>query len=521
MKLSKKILSAVLAISLTASLFTACNDNTTSTGSTADSGSNSTTSSVADSTDSSTSADDSGDTSTNNGGTTIEDAPSNGKNLKWLGYYDLNVDDKAIVEEFGDAGYTVEHIATQSGAIYFEKLAQLVASDDSPDMVRYEWMSFPHGISKNLYMPIGQYIDFDSPTWSGIKDVVETFNYGGKYYYVPYRINAGVVLIYSATALENEGISEDPFELYQEGEWTWSKWKELMVEWCNIGDDYYGIMPTGFVAMPFIVSTGMPLIDVDGANKQIINNMKEPNVQRCQDFLQQLAKEGMVQATYEDPSTCLVSGTNGKIMFAEFGLDWGYTTAAQGAPDHDIRFVPIPRDEQADAYYMNTDTFGYIVPAGAKNVKAALKYMEICRLNEIDPENKENAMEEATAEALYYPKCPECGVSTPDKTLAQCPECNADRRPNKKHVPMSEELYELSQELKNPESEQFTFIFDDCFGFSQELTDMLQVGDAEGQGCILGGPFKTGESYTNLRDSYFGTVEATLQPYRDLLAAME
>ena len=65
-----------------------------------------------------------------------------------------------------------------------------------------------------------------------------------------------------------------------------------MTEWCNIGDDYYGVMPTGFVAMPFIVSTGTTLIDVDGPNKQIINNMKNADVQRCQDFLADLANQG-------------------------------------------------------------------------------------------------------------------------------------------------------------------------------------------------------------------------------------
>ncbi len=524
MNLSKKILSGVIAVSLVASLFTACGGTTATENSNSGSTtSNADTNSSASENDDNSSAENSGTSADNesngdSGSATVEDAPSNGTVLKWLSFYDLNTTAKDIVEQFNDAGYTVEYIATQSGSVYFEKQAQLVASDDSPDMVGYEWMSFPHGISKNLYMPIGQYFDFESPTWSGVKSMAESFNYGGKYYYIPFQTTPGVVLIYDATALENEGITEDPFELYQEGEWTWSKWKDLMAQWCNLGDDYYGVMPTGFLAMPFIVSTGMPLIDVDGTNKQIINNMKEPNVQRCQDFLQQLAKENMVYSTYEDPSTCLKSG---KLMFAEFGLDWGYSSAAKGAPDSEIKFVPIPRDENADAYYMNTTTFGYLVPAGAKNVKAALKFMEISRLNEIDPENLENAKDEATAENLYYPKCPECGVSTADKTLAQCPECNADRRLNKNHVPMSEELYDLAQELKNPESEVFTFIFDDCFGFSQELTDMFSTGDAEGQNSILGGPFKNGESYTNIRDSYYGTVEAVLQPYRDLLSAIQ
>lgn len=514
MKLSKKIISGMLCASLLVTGLTACSDNS----GTSDTPSGGNTSDVA-----SKEENQGGDANStdNNGGNTdnsefvgVDGAPTNGSVMKWLGYYDLNTDDKVVVDKFADEGFSVEFISTTSGE-YFEKLAQLVSSADSPDMVRYEWMSFPHGISKNLYMPLDSYIDLDSPLWSGMKEMADSFNYGGRHYYYPYRVNPGVVLLYNATALENAGIQDDPVDLYYDGEWTWDTWKEIMVEWCNQGDDYYGVMPTGFVAMPFIVSTGTPLIDVDGANKQIINNMKDANVQRCQDFLQELATSGMVYSEYTDPAEVFVDG---KILFAEFGLDWGYSSAQKNMKDSEIKYVPIPRDAKADKYYMNSDSFGYLVPAGAQNVKGALKYMEICRGLEIDPEGVEQAKAEALAEALYYPKCPECGVSTPDKTLQYCPECNAERRLNKNHVPMSEDLYDLREELKNPESEVFTFLFDDCFGFSQDLTTMLQQGDAEGQGCVLGGPFKAGESYTTLRDSYFGTVEAYIDPYRQALA---
>lgn len=420
---------------------------------------------------------------------------------------------KTLAEMLTDRDRKVETISTSSTE-YFTKLAQLVASSDSPDMVRYEWQSYPHGVANNLYTSLDAYVDFDSDTWSGMKDMIENFNYGGKHYYLPYRVNPGVVLIYNQTALDDEGIKTDPLELYKEGKWTWTAWKDIMTEWCNIGDDYYGVMPTGFVAMPFIVSTGTTLIDVDGPNKQIINNMKNADVQRCQDFLADLANQGMVNSEYSNPDTCL---TDTKTLFAEFGLDWGWTTAQAAAKDQDIRFVPIPRDDKADKYYTNTDTFGYLVPAGAKNIKAALKYMEICRLNEIDPELIAKSKAEMTAEHLYYPKCPECGVSTADKTIEKCPSCGAARRERKKHSAMSEDLYQIYSDLKDTTSDKFTFLFDDCFGFSTDLTNMLQQGDSEGKGCVLGGPFKLGESYTNLRDTYYGTVESFLEPYRALM----
>ena len=64
-------------------------------------------------------------------------------------------------------------------------------------MVRYEWQSYPHGVANNLYTSLDAYVDFDSDTWSGMKDMIENFNYGGKHYYLPYRVNPGVVLIYT------------------------------------------------------------------------------------------------------------------------------------------------------------------------------------------------------------------------------------------------------------------------------------------------------------------------------------
>lgn len=398
MKLSKRILACAITVAMATSMLSACNGSTTTSGSASDAGTSQGNSSTTENSNSGDNSSTDGNGGSNGGN--IVEAPSNGDTLKWLGYYDLNTDDKEIVDKFNDAGYKVETISTSSTE-YFTKLAQLVASSDSPDMVRYEWQSYPHGVANNLYTSLDDYVDFDSDTWSGMKDMIENFNYGGKQ-----------------------------------------------------------------------------------------------------------------NSEYSNPDTCL---TDTKTLFAEFGLDWGWTTAQAAAKDQDIRFVPIPRDDKADKYYTNTDTFGYLVPAGAKNIKAALKYMEICRLNEIDPELIAKSKAEMTAEHLYYPKCPECGVSTADKTIEKCPSCGAARRERKKHSAMSEDLYQIYSDLKDTTSDKFTFLFDDCFGFSTDLTNMLQQGDSEGKGCVLGGPFKLGESYTNLRDTYYGTVESFLEPYRALM----
>ena len=130
MKLSKKILCGVLCASMAASMMTACSNSTPAT---SDAGSG--TSNSADASNSGTSSAATSDSSSGSSGNVIE-APSNGTVLKWCGYYDLNTNDKEMVDKFADEGYSVEYISTTSSE-YFEKLAQLIASSDSPDLVSY------------------------------------------------------------------------------------------------------------------------------------------------------------------------------------------------------------------------------------------------------------------------------------------------------------------------------------------------------------------------------------------------
>lgn len=51
-------------------------------------------------------------------------------------------------------GGSFEHVLCQSGNAYFEKLGTLISTGSSPDLVRYEWRSFPHGMSYNMILPL-------------------------------------------------------------------------------------------------------------------------------------------------------------------------------------------------------------------------------------------------------------------------------------------------------------------------------------------------------------------------------
>lgn len=108
----------------------------------------------------------------------------NSGTIRWLGYYDLEVDGKSAEqykiftsEQYGGK---IEYLSCVSGVAYFEKIGVLIAADDSPDIVSYEWKSFPYGMNKNLYEPLDGLIDLESPLWSGMADIVDSWLYGSK-----------------------------------------------------------------------------------------------------------------------------------------------------------------------------------------------------------------------------------------------------------------------------------------------------------------------------------------------------
>lgn len=106
MKLSKRILACAITAAMATSMLSACNGSTTTSGSASDAGTSQGNSSTTENSNSGDNSSTDGNGGSNGGN--IVEAPSNGDTLKWLGYYDLNTDDKEIVDKFNDAGYKVE-----------------------------------------------------------------------------------------------------------------------------------------------------------------------------------------------------------------------------------------------------------------------------------------------------------------------------------------------------------------------------------------------------------------------------
>lgn len=402
-------------------------------------------------------------------------------------------------------------------ADYFDKLATLVVADDSPDIVRYDWQAFPWGVSKNMYTALDGWLDAESPLWESEKNAIDEFSYAGKHYYFPSTVSTTATtysIIYNRVLLDNVGL-QDPMELYFNDNWNWDTFEDMLEVWANQGEDYIPFTSNIWGGLMFINTTGTTLIDLK--DNDIINNMRNENVQRTMDWLTGLKKSGLIGDGYIDPGAAFLDG---KLLFLGMGLEWGYESAQEslyrsGAP-YDIAAVPFPRDPQADAYYITGDTVGYLVPAGASNIQGAVDWIICNRIYETDPVYVEATREEKMdTDIVYYAKCPDCKYNFVDNgndDLTECPECGAARKQKYKPVYSADQL-RVIDEMNG--GEKIKLIFDNALGFSSEFNEIFTVGEDS----VIDGPVYHGASYTQLREENYNTVESYLQPYRDALKA--
>ena len=429
-------------------------------------------------------------------GTTAYTPDGNSGKIVWLGYYDLQTDGSASEQYkiFTSELYggSIDYVQTTSGSAYFEKLATMISSDDSPDIVRYEWRSFPTGMSKNMYESLDNDIDLDDPLWSGMKNIAENFTYKGVHYYYPYRITTNFALNYNKKSIEEYAL-DDPYDLYMNNNWTWDTFKKLLIDWCNADENHIGYAGEG--GMSFIATTGTSLVKVqpDGSVK---NNIGDVNVTRAMDFRADLYRNGLThQGELGDwVSPQLWADNSDRVLFLGMNPEWTYGAAAaqvqnkSGVEDDicntvsDFAFVPFPRDPQSDEYSIAYDTFGYLVAKGAKNKKGAVDWINLNRVYETDENIIANKKKEAVSpEPVYYTEGKYAGYQ-------------------KWALVWDEKQYDLWQDMMDPT--KFSFTFDDCWGFSDDLTTICNK--------ILFDPMFHGDSFTQLSQEYSPVIDSII-----------
>lgn len=425
----------------------------------------------------------------------------NAGTVKYLNHYDLandhKTDEQYLVFTSEQYGGTFDYVNCAFND-FNDKLAAMIAADDSPDIVVYGWIACPGGIIKNMYEPLDDKIDLDTALWADMKTAVEDFAYKGKHYYYPTRIGNNFALNYSRKTIEDAGLT-DPYDLYMSGNWTWDTWRQMMIDFCNQSDENIGFGCSSDVLTAFVATTGVNFVNVN-ADGTFSNNLGSPDVARAMGFIEDLNRDGLFHqkqlGDWVSPELWAVNSD--RMLFIGMEPEWCYEAATAQIQDprgtendiydtvSDFAFVPFPRDPQSEVYHLEYDTFGYMVPKGAKNMKGAIDWIYCNRVFETD----ENVIAQAKEDHVNPPV-----VTYVDGKFAG---------QRKWQIKWDDRAYDMLMEMRDPS--KFVFNFDECYGFSDELKNLI-ANDLLNEVAYNGG------SWTQLSEVLSPNVDAVLEQF--------
>lgn len=400
--------------------------------------------------------------------------------LRWMGTYDLNPEegkDKSVeMTLFNNKGGTVVWDQVIDSEKFDKLAAAIMSKKNVPDIFKYEWLAFPCQVVKDMYQPVDDIVDFNSDLWADTKDTADQFELAGKHYVAPISFEPTTYMMYDYDVITNEGL-DDPYELYQNGEWNWDSWVDMISTFCSnaTGEtERYGI--NGWFNTQIIQQTGKTMINYDKENNSFVSNLNDPDIERAENMMYELGKNGYIYDTWLGTASNALK--SGDILFFAMG-SWAMTGTNGPKDGDDWRIVPMPSDPNTDEKYMSSAMTAYMWVKGSEKSEAVKAWYECCRVAATSDEYKEAGKE---------------------KFL------NAN--PN-----WSEEMYQVMQDASTTEYKQ---VFDYGYGISGTLSD---DNVAEDGSCVTRKLYEftnktddNGKQYTwaELRETYSPTVESEL-----------
>ena len=325
----------------------------------------------------------------------IEDIPEDADHeILWMGTYDLNPQegqDKSVeMTLFNNKGGKVKYSQVIDSEKFDKLAAAIMSKKDVPDIFKYEWLAFPCQIVKDMYQPVDSIVDFDSDLWKDTKDSADQFVLNGEHYVAPISFSVGTLMMYDYSVIENEGL-DDPYELYQNGEWNWDTWYDMMNTFCSNATDgqtRYGI--NGWVQTQLIQQTGKTMINYDKETNTFVSNLSDPDIERAENLLYDIGKKGFVDTDWKGNANNALK--DGNTLFYCMGT-WAMTGNNGPKEGDDWRVVPIPSDPNTDEKYMTSDMLAYMWVKGSTKSEAVKTWYECCRIANTDATYRENGKE--------------------------------------------------------------------------------------------------------------------------------
>lgn len=307
------------------------------------------------------------------------------KKIKWMATWDINpgptgknvpIELALFQERYGGE---IEYYAVTWENRY-DKLAAAIQSGEGIDFFSAsDSDAFPKG-AKGMFAPIDDYIDFDSPLWSDVKDVNDSIMWNGNHYVaVVFVTGDNCAVIYNRDTIEEAGL-EDPAVLYEQGNWTWDTFEDMLIKFVDKDNKKFGIDGWWF-EFGLMSTTGVPPVTIE--NQKLVNNLGDPAMERVQNYLYELYNKDCIAICTENFGSKDMPNYigEGKTLFYPCGLYQFYCEPEQWQKKfgENAFFVPMPKDPEADEYYVPTGMDAFVMVKGGQNPEGVAKYLDCKR----------------------------------------------------------------------------------------------------------------------------------------------
>lgn len=246
-------------------------------------------------------------------------------------------------------------------ADYRTKVAALVASQQSPDVVRLD--SLHLGLLQVL-QPL-ENIDYDFKDAAWDTRIMDVYTFGGKTYGTNMRntlLQQPRTLIYNKNLINKYDL-EDPYTLWKQGQWTLEKFKEICEIFTKECDDT-SYAWTSYRIADMADIYGAPMIKRDGDT--FTSNMNDPNLLKGWQEMTALREEGITNNMRFDRTNF----ENGKILFfteSPIGVRTTHYYFQSLKNTGALAIVPYPTLEGGNDAAIWGEVEAYGIPEGAPN----------------------------------------------------------------------------------------------------------------------------------------------------------
>jgi len=295
--------------------------------------------------------------------------------ITWLADYDLNPQSPneerpAALAAFEDNyGGKVKYIQTSSGEM-LTKLSEMLNAGEEVDMFPYDTSAVPSGVMRNQFAPLDDVYDElgmnISGLWDDMKGTIESYSYNGKHYVIPYKLSSPFMITYSRKLMQEEELA-DPYELYQNDQWNWDIFMEMMEKFTSKVPPLsrYGI--TGDFGQALLQSTGKNVVLYDG--KKFSSNLSDPSIEKAELLMQDIAAKSLYNPKWKSSFP-----SNGATLFFA-SKDWSLAESNANNPDMDLMVVPFPKATDADKYCITCDINAKMLVANSKKAEGVATYI--------------------------------------------------------------------------------------------------------------------------------------------------